>query len=167
MTFAPYDEGSVHTPLLRRTQCCPASISDKAENLLKWLDGQFDRASRAFRNRPRWHAGRSARLPARFVIDPHPDPAPERGRQDEKAHLGPSQKGGPGDNPLVSRVKSIAILLVVAIGAFYLGSLSEFQWGSAAPDWAKTLLFYSPPKTNVDWRALDEVFTTITQQPSI
>ncbi|TME46322.1 MAG: S41 family peptidase [Chloroflexi bacterium] len=97
------------------------------------------------------------------MIHPQPDPPAERGREDEKADLPPSQKRGPGDNPLVSRAKSIAILLVVAIGAFYLGSLSEFQWGSAAPDWAKTLLFYSPPKTNVDWRALDEVFTTITQ----
>jgi carboxyl-terminal processing protease len=63
----------------------------------------------------------------------------------------------------MSRAKNIAILLVVAFGAFYLGSLSQFQWGSYAPAWAKTLLFYTPPKSNVDWRALDEVFTTIEQ----
>jgi carboxyl-terminal processing protease len=67
------------------------------------------------------------------------------------------------DNPLMSRAKNIAILLAVAIGAFYLGGLSEFQWGGFAPDWTKTLLFYTPPKSNVDWRALDEVFTTIEQ----
>ena len=61
------------------------------------------------------------------------------------------------------RAKNIAVLLAVAIGAFYSGSLAEFQWGSYAPDWAKTLLFYTPPKSNVDYRALDEVFTTIQQ----
>ena len=54
-------------------------------------------------------------------------------------------------------------MLAVAIGAFYAGGLAEFQWGGYAPDWAKTLLFYTPPKSNVDYRALDEVFTTIQQ----
>lgn len=54
-------------------------------------------------------------------------------------------------------------MLVVALLAFYAGSLAEFQWGGYAPDWAKTLLFYTPPKSNVDYRALDEVFTTIQQ----
>ena len=54
-------------------------------------------------------------------------------------------------------------MLVVALVAFYAGSLAEFQWGGYAPDWAKTLLFYAPPKSNVDYRALDEVFTTIQQ----
>jgi len=54
-------------------------------------------------------------------------------------------------------------MLVVALVAFYAGSLAEFQWGGYAPDWAKTLLFYTPPKSNVDYRALDEVFTTIQQ----
>jgi len=53
--------------------------------------------------------------------------------------------------------------VVVAIAAFYAGSLAEFQWGGYAPDWTKTLLFYSPPKSNIDYRALDEVFTTIQQ----
>jgi carboxyl-terminal processing protease len=61
------------------------------------------------------------------------------------------------------RIKNIAVMLAVAIGAFYAGSLAEFQWGGYAPDWAKTLLFYTPPKSNVDYRALDEVFTTIQQ----
>jgi carboxyl-terminal processing protease len=61
------------------------------------------------------------------------------------------------------RVKNIAVMLAVAIGAFYAGSLAEFQWGGYAPNWAKTLLFYTPPKSNVDYRALDEVFTTIQQ----
>ena len=61
------------------------------------------------------------------------------------------------------KVRNIAILLAVAIGAFYAGSLTEFQWGAYAPDWAKALLLYTPPKTNVDYRALDEVFTSIQQ----
>jgi carboxyl-terminal processing protease len=69
----------------------------------------------------------------------------------------------PGDNPLMSRAKSIAILLAVAIAAFYAGSLAEFQWGGFAPSWAKTLLFYTPPKTNLDYGALGEVFATIQQ----
>jgi carboxyl-terminal processing protease len=63
----------------------------------------------------------------------------------------------------MSRAKNIAILLVVAIGAFYGGSLAEFQFGAFAPDWAKSLLFYTPPKSNVDYRTLDDVFTTIQQ----
>ena len=54
-------------------------------------------------------------------------------------------------------------MLAIAIGAFYAGGLAEFQWGGYAPDWAKALLFYTPPKSNVDYRALDEVFTTIQQ----
>jgi carboxyl-terminal processing protease len=55
------------------------------------------------------------------------------------------------------------MLLAVAIVAFYLGGLAEFQLGAYAPDWTKSLLLYSPPKSNVDWRALNEVFTTIEQ----
>jgi len=69
----------------------------------------------------------------------------------------------PGDNPLMARLKNIAILIVVAIGAFYAGSLAEFQWGGYAPDWTRSLLFYTPPKSNVDYRVLDEVFTNIQQ----
>ena len=63
----------------------------------------------------------------------------------------------------MSRGKSIAILLVVAIAAFYLGGLSEFQWGAFAPDWVKTALFYSSPKSNLDVAGLDEIFNTIEQ----
>jgi carboxyl-terminal processing protease len=63
----------------------------------------------------------------------------------------------------MSRVKNIAWLLVVAIVAFYAGNLTEFQFGAFAPDWAKSLLFYTPPTSNVDYRSLDEVFTTIQQ----
>jgi len=85
---------------------------------------------------------------------PHPDPPPQGGRESTPA---------PNDNRRVPRFKRIAILLVVAIGAFYAGSLAEFQLGGLAPDWAKSLLFYTPPKSNVDYRALDEVFTTIQQ----
>jgi carboxyl-terminal processing protease len=61
------------------------------------------------------------------------------------------------------RFRNIAILLIVAIGAFYAGSLAEFQLGGFAPNWAKSLLFYTPPRSNVDYRALDEIFTTIQQ----
>jgi carboxyl-terminal processing protease len=67
------------------------------------------------------------------------------------------------DNPVMPRIRNIAVMLAVAIGAFYAGGLAEFQWGGYAPDWAKTLLFYTPPKANVDYRALDEVFTAIQQ----
>jgi carboxyl-terminal processing protease len=67
------------------------------------------------------------------------------------------------DNPVMPRVKNIAVMLAVAIGAFYAGSLAEFQWGGYAPDWAKTLLLYTPPKSNVDYSALNEVFATIQQ----
>src|SRR3989441_2333797 len=63
----------------------------------------------------------------------------------------------------MSRTKNITILLMVAIVAFYAGSLAEFQVGAFAPDWARSLLFYTPPKSNVDYRTLDEVFTTIQQ----
>ncbi|HET9849891.1 MAG TPA: S41 family peptidase [Candidatus Dormibacteraeota bacterium] len=63
----------------------------------------------------------------------------------------------------MSRVRRIAVLLVVALGAFYLGSLAEFQWGVYAPDWTRSLLFYAPPKSGVDWRTLDQVFATIEQ----
>jgi carboxyl-terminal processing protease len=63
----------------------------------------------------------------------------------------------------MSRVRNIAVLVLVALGAFYLGSLAEFQWGVYAPDWARGLLFYTAPKSNVDWRTLDRVFTTIQQ----
>ena len=61
----------------------------------------------------------------------------------------------------MTKSKNIAILLVIAIAAFYAGSLAEFQFGAFAPDWARSLLFYTPPKSNVDYRTLDEVFTTI------
>src|SRR5256714_7675239 len=87
-------------------------------------------------------------------VAPHPDPPPQGGRE---------SRPGWNDNRVVSRFKRIAILLVVAIGAFYAGSLAEFQLGSFAPNWAKSLLFYTPPKANIDYRALDEVFTTIQQ----
>jgi len=85
---------------------------------------------------------------------PHPDPPPQGGRESTP---------GRNDNPLMPRFKRIATLLVVAIVAFYAGSLAEFQLGGNAPNWAKSLLFYTPPKSNVDYRALEEVFTTIQQ----
>src|SRR5207244_6684773 len=103
-------------------------------------------------DRYRRHAGRPTGLPAPLVIEPktpHPDPPPQGGRETRD------------DNPLMARLKNIAILIVVAIGAFYAGSLAEFQWGGYAPDWTRSLLFYTPPKSNVDYRVLDEVFTNI------
>jgi carboxyl-terminal processing protease len=63
----------------------------------------------------------------------------------------------------MSRLRNIAILLVVAIGAFYAGNLTQFQWGAYEPAWARQLLFYTPPKANIDYRALDEVFAAIQQ----
>ncbi|HXN57436.1 MAG TPA: hypothetical protein VN912_02495, partial [Candidatus Angelobacter sp.] len=61
------------------------------------------------------------------------------------------------------RFRRTAILLIVAIAAFYAGSLAEFQLGGYAPDWAKSLLFYTAPKSNIDYGALNEIFTTIQQ----
>jgi carboxyl-terminal processing protease len=85
---------------------------------------------------------------------PHPDPPPQSGRE---------STAGPNDNRLMSRFRRTAILLVVAIGAFYAGSLAEFQLGGYAPDWARSLLFYTAPRSNIDYGALNEVFTTIQQ----
>src|SRR5207245_5594837 len=56
-----------------------------------------------------------------------------------------------------------AVLPAGAIGAFYEGSLSAFPSVRDAPDWTRALLFYTPPKSNVDYRVLDEVFTNIQQ----
>jgi len=64
---------------------------------------------------------------------------------------------------LAAVVLGLALLLLVAILAFYAGSLAEFQFGAFAPDWAKALLLYTPPKSNVDYRTLDDVFTSIQQ----
>jgi carboxyl-terminal processing protease len=85
---------------------------------------------------------------------PNRDPPPQSGRE---------SAAGPNDNRLVPRFRRTAILLVVAIGAFYAGSLAEFQLGGYAPDWAKSLLLYTAPKSNIDYGALNEVFTTIQQ----
>jgi carboxyl-terminal processing protease len=63
----------------------------------------------------------------------------------------------------MSRTKNLAILIVVAIAAFYAGSLAEFQVGGYAPSWVKTLLFYSPPKADLDYAALGEIFGAIQQ----
>lgn len=63
----------------------------------------------------------------------------------------------------MSRARNIAIVVAVAVGCFYLGGLAEFQLGAFAPDWTKALLFYTPPKSSVDWGALNEVFSAIEQ----
>src|SRR5437763_9922694 len=63
----------------------------------------------------------------------------------------------------MGRFKNIAILLVVALGTYYASSLAEYQWGCYDPDSTRVLLFYTPPRSNVDYRVLDEVFTNIQQ----
>src|SRR5439155_19167746 len=103
-------------------------------------------------HRPPRHAGPPTALPPPLVIEP----------AGQTTSL-PGSASIPGDNPLMARLKNIAILIVVAIGAFYAGSLAEFQWGGYAPDWTRALLFYTPPKSNVDYRVLDEVLTNIQQ----
>jgi len=59
------------------------------------------------------------------------------------------------------RLRRIASMLVVAVFAFYLGGFLEFQYGGFAPNWVKTLMFYQPPKNDLDFKALEEVFSTI------
>ena len=96
------------------------------------------------------------------MIEPN-NPLPKPPNKGEGGSAPHSEREVSRHNPLVSRVKNIAVIVLVALGAFYLGGLAEFQWGVYAPDWARSLLFYTPPKSNVDWRTLDEVFTTIEQ----
>lgn len=61
------------------------------------------------------------------------------------------------------RARNVAILLLVAVGAFYLGGLAEFQWGAFAPTWVQSLLLYSPPKGQLDLNLLNEEFRAIQQ----
>lgn len=63
----------------------------------------------------------------------------------------------------MARIRGVAVLALVSIVAFYLGGLLEFQYGGFAPNWVKSLLLYQVPKHGIDYRALEEVFTTITQ----
>ena len=63
----------------------------------------------------------------------------------------------------MSRTRGIATLAVVAVGAFYLGGVTEFHYGGFAPDWVKTLLIYRPPAHGIDYAALEEVFATINE----
>src|SRR2546430_166001 len=119
---------------------------------LRGFNRELDGTRRTLRDRYRRHAGRPTGLPAPFVIEPAGKAASVNG-----------PASVPGDNRLMARLKNIAILVVVAIAAFYGGSLAEFQWGAYAPDWTRALLFYTPPRSNVDYRVLDEVFTNIQQ----
>jgi carboxyl-terminal processing protease len=52
-------------------------------------------------------------------------------------------------------------LIAVAVAAFYLGSLTQFHWGGFAPAWVKAAMFYQPPKTDLDYAGLSEVFAAI------
>lgn len=61
----------------------------------------------------------------------------------------------------MTRARNIVTLVAVAVVAFYIGGLTEFQWGGFAPGWVKTAFGYQPPKTSLDHAALDEVFMTI------
>ncbi|HYS28784.1 MAG TPA: hypothetical protein VEQ12_04680, partial [Candidatus Limnocylindria bacterium] len=63
----------------------------------------------------------------------------------------------------MARLRTVAVVLVVALGAFYLGSLVELQYGGYAPDWVKTVLLYRPPTRDLDLQGLEEVFQTIQQ----
>ena len=63
----------------------------------------------------------------------------------------------------MARLRTVAVVLVVALAAFYLGSLVEFQYGGYAPDWVKTVLLYRPPTRDLDLQGLEEVFQTIQQ----
>ncbi|HEY0491842.1 MAG TPA: S41 family peptidase [Candidatus Dormibacteraeota bacterium] len=59
------------------------------------------------------------------------------------------------------RARRTITLIAVAVAAFYLGSLTQFQWGGFAPAWVKTALFYQAPKTDLDYAGLSEVVKTI------
>jgi len=61
------------------------------------------------------------------------------------------------------RARNVATLLLVAVGAFYLGGLAEFQWGAFAPSWVQTLLLYRPPQGHLDTNLLNEEFRAIQQ----
>jgi carboxyl-terminal processing protease len=63
----------------------------------------------------------------------------------------------------MARLRTAAVVLIVAVAAFYLGSLVEFQYGGYAPDWVKTVLLYRPPTRDLDLQGLEEVFQTIQQ----
>ncbi len=63
----------------------------------------------------------------------------------------------------MSRLRTVARLAIVALVAFYLGGLVEFQYGGFAPNWVKTLLLYRPPQGDLDFRQLEDVLTSIRQ----
>jgi carboxyl-terminal processing protease len=64
----------------------------------------------------------------------------------------------------MKRARTTAALVLVAIAAFYLGNLVQFQYGGYAPSWVKSILLYQTPKKDIDYRSLEEVFTTIRQK---
>ena len=59
------------------------------------------------------------------------------------------------------RGRRFATLIAVAVAAFYLGSLTQFHWGGFAPAWVKAAMFYQPPRTDLDYAGLSEVFSAI------
>jgi len=63
----------------------------------------------------------------------------------------------------MTRLRTVATVMVVAIAAFYLGSLTEFHYGGSAPDWVKAALLYHPPAHDLDLQGLEEIFAAIQQ----
>jgi carboxyl-terminal processing protease len=59
------------------------------------------------------------------------------------------------------RSRHTVTLLAVALLAFYLGNVVQFHWGGFAPAWVKAAMFYQPPKHDLDYVGLSEIFTTI------
>ena len=59
------------------------------------------------------------------------------------------------------KARPTAALIAVAVAAFYIGSLTQFHWGGFAPNWVKAALFYQPPRSDLDYSGLNEVFTTV------
>jgi carboxyl-terminal processing protease len=63
----------------------------------------------------------------------------------------------------MARLRTAALIVVVALTGFYVGGLTEFQYGGYQPDWVKTLLLYRPPKHDLDLQGLAEIFAAIQQ----
>jgi len=59
------------------------------------------------------------------------------------------------------KTRNVIVLIAVALAAFYVGNVVQFQWGGFAPDWVKAAFFYQAPRSDLDYAGLNEVFTTI------
>lgn len=63
----------------------------------------------------------------------------------------------------MTRLRTTAVVILVAVAGFYLGSLTEFHYGGYAPNWVKSLLLYHPPAHDLDLQGLEEIFAAIEQ----